>query len=271
MRGRSALTEAYWKSYYSGPRSIHHVIPLPMFLGIEIGGTKLQTRRRRRRWRKADGLAAGRRLSRPTGPRASAGKSTSRRAAGRPVRHPGHRLRLRRAGRLPPGGSSRAITSTGWDDFPLADWCRQTLGLPAALANDSDMAGLGEARFGAGRGQRVVFYTNVGSGIGGALVVDGRVYAGSRGIASELGHFVPGPRPTGPEQIVELAASGWAIAAGGPRRCPSGRPNCSSSTHCPADRLTSKMVAEAAAGRRRGGHGRFFAARRRPTAGPSRR
>ena len=50
----------------------------------------------------------------------------------------------------------------GWNGFPLADWCRQTLGLPAAVANDSDMAGLGEARFGAGRGVKVVFYTNVG-------------------------------------------------------------------------------------------------------------
>ena len=39
----------------------------------------------------------------------------------------------------------------GWDGFPLADWCRETLGVPAGVANDADMAGLGEARFGAGR------------------------------------------------------------------------------------------------------------------------
>ena len=56
----------------------------------------------------------------------------------------------------------------GWDNFPLVDWCRDTFGLSAALVNDSDSAGLAEARFGAGRGGRVVFYSNVGSGIGGA-------------------------------------------------------------------------------------------------------
>ena len=133
----------------------------------------------------------------------------------------------------------------GWDGFPLVDWCRQTLGLPAALGNDSDMAGLGEARFGAGRGCRVVFYTNVGSGIGGALVVDGRVYAGSRGISSELGHIRPGPQAEGPQQIVELAASGWAIAAAARADAPL-TAALQNEHHCAADQLTSKMVAEAA-------------------------
>jgi glucokinase len=134
----------------------------------------------------------------------------------------------------------------GWDGFPLVDWCRQTFSLPAALGNDSDMAGLGEARFGAGHGQRVVFYTNVGSGIGGALVIDGRVYAGGRGISSELGHIRPGVEAEGPHQIVELAASGWAIAAAA--RADTGLADqLQQQHHCSADQLTSKMVAEAAA------------------------
>ena len=76
----------------------------------------------------------------------------------------------------------------GWADFALAAWCRETFGLPTAISNDADAAGLAEALFGAGRGHRVVFYITVGSGIGGALVVDGRVY-GSGGIASEIGHL----------------------------------------------------------------------------------
>ena len=106
------------------------------------------------------------------------------------------------------------------------------MALPAAVANDSDMAGLGEARFGAGRGRRVVFYTNVGSGIGGALVVGGRVYIGGAGIASELGHLRPGPEADTPEQIVELAASGWAIA-GPPAAMPDWPRNCNSGTAAP--------------------------------------
>lgn len=101
----------------------------------------------------------------------------------------------------------------GWEDFPLAHWCRQTLGVPVLVANDSDSAGVAEARFGAGKGHRVVFYTNVGSGIGGALVVDGRLYSGSAGVASEIGHLRPGLECQSADQTVESQASGWAISA----------------------------------------------------------
>lgn len=101
----------------------------------------------------------------------------------------------------------------GWDNFPLADWCRDTFDVPAVLVNDSDSAGLAEARFGAGRGGAVVFYSNVGSGIGGALVIDGRLYCGGNGVASELGHLRPGLHCDSPDRTVETMASGWAIAS----------------------------------------------------------
>jgi glucokinase len=101
----------------------------------------------------------------------------------------------------------------GWEDFPLADWCRETLGLPAAVGNDSDLAGLAEARFGAGQGHRVVFYSNIGSGIGGALVIDGELYRGGTGVASELGHLRPGLESQHPQQTVESIASGWGLTA----------------------------------------------------------
>ena len=135
---------------------------------------------------------------------------------------------------------------TGWDGFPLADWCRETLGLPAGLGNDSDMAGLGEARFGAGRGHRVVFYTNVGSGIGGSLIVGGRVYVGGSGIAAELGHLRPGLDADTPQKIVELSASGWAIAAAG-RADANLAAQLAQQYNCPIERLTARHVAEAAA------------------------
>ena len=99
----------------------------------------------------------------------------------------------------------------GWDDFPLADWCRENLGLPAAVGNDSDLAGLGEATFGAGQGHRVVFYSNVGTGIGGALVIDGQLYRGGSGVASEIGHLRPGLDAERPDAILESLASGWGI------------------------------------------------------------
>jgi glucokinase len=101
----------------------------------------------------------------------------------------------------------------GWHDFPLVDWCRQTLGLPVGVANDADTAGLAEARFGAGTGRRVVFYITVGSGIGGATILDGQIFRGGSGVASEIGHLRPGLHADRPELTVESIASGWAITA----------------------------------------------------------
>ncbi len=101
----------------------------------------------------------------------------------------------------------------GWEDYPLAEWCQRKFGLPTVLGNDSDLGGLAEARFGAGKGHRVVFYANIGSGIGGALVIDGQLYCGSGNAASELGHLRPGLQSDRPDQTLESIASGWAIAA----------------------------------------------------------
>lgn len=112
--------------------------------------------------------------------------------------------------------TGRTVTShqvEGWDDFPLVAWVDKTLGLPAILSNDSDAAGLAEARFGAGQGAAVVFYSNVGSGIGGALVLDGDLFRGGSGIASELGHLRPGIECELADQTVESIASGWGITA----------------------------------------------------------
>jgi glucokinase len=184
-----------------------------LYLGIEIGGTKLQLGIG---GGQGPPLAAMERL--PVRPELGAeGIRAQLAAAARPL---AERFGATAVG-IGFGGpvdtdSGRTVTShqiEGWTDFPLAEWCVQTLGLPTLLANDSDSAGLAEARFGAGRGQRVVFYSNVGSGIGGALVIDGQLYQGSGGIASELGHLRPGPECDGPQRTVESVSSGWAITA----------------------------------------------------------
>ncbi len=101
----------------------------------------------------------------------------------------------------------------GWDGFALAEWCRTKLLLPAVVGNDCDVAALAEAHFGAGRGQRVVFYITVGSGIGGGLVIDGQSYLGAGSPVAEIGHLRPGLLADRPEETVESLASGWSIAA----------------------------------------------------------
>ena len=138
----------------------------------------------------------------------------------------------------------------GWDDFPLADWCRDALGLPTLVANDSDSAGLAEARFGGGKGHAVVVYNNIGSGIGGAIVIDGRLYRGSQGVAAEFGHLRPGPEAERPDQDLEAVASGWGITKAlrarierlGPYDADDLRYRCGGNL----DRLNTKLIAEAA-------------------------
>ncbi len=85
--------------------------------------------------------------------------------------------------------------------------------MPIALINDSDSAGLAEARLGAGRDSRVVYYSNVGSGIGGALVIDGQVFRGGTGMAVEPGHLRVGLEAETSGETVESVASGWGITA----------------------------------------------------------
>ncbi len=99
----------------------------------------------------------------------------------------------------------------GWDGFPLVEWCQKTFGLPTFLGNDCDMAALAEARFGAGRGRRSVFYITVGTGVGGGLVLDGRLYGSDRPAVAEIGHLRPGLEATEPNVTIESLAAGPAI------------------------------------------------------------
>ena len=85
------------------------------------------------------------------------------------------------------GSVIRSHQITGWSGFELRRWFAQQFHLPVVVENDSNCAALAEARCGAGRGKRVVFYTNIGTGIGGGLVVAGQLYNGRYG-AMELGH-----------------------------------------------------------------------------------
>ncbi len=110
------------------------------------------------------------------------------------------------------GRVMRSHQIRGWERFPLASWLEEEFGLPTVVANDCDTAALGEARLGAGRGKRSVFYVTVGSGIGGGLVLDGTIYGTQRPAACEIGHLRPGVKAVDPSQTVESLASGWGLA-----------------------------------------------------------
>lgn len=98
----------------------------------------------------------------------------------------------------------------GWDGFPLADWIGDVVGVPAVLGNDADVAGLAEALHGAGKGLSPIFYITIGSGIGGGLIIDGEIYRGCGRGAAEVGHLVFFCREDTRVDL-EALASGWAI------------------------------------------------------------
>src|SRR5579859_5117850 len=98
----------------------------------------------------------------------------------------------------------------GWDGFPLARWLTESFGRPAALGNDADVAGLAEAMFGAGQGMSPVFYVTVGSGIGGGLIVDQKIMRGCGKGAAEIGHL-RFPSLSGETRPLEEIASGWGL------------------------------------------------------------
>jgi glucokinase len=76
----------------------------------------------------------------------------------------------------------------GWKMFPLRDRVSNAVGLPATLDNDANCATLGEWWIGAARGGRAVVGMTIGTGIGGGLVVDGRIWHGASDVAGEIGH-----------------------------------------------------------------------------------
>jgi glucokinase len=98
----------------------------------------------------------------------------------------------------------------GWGGFKLADWAQAAFGRPCVIENDANAAALAEARLGAGAGAAVVFYTNIGSGIGGGLVIEGKLYSRPFG-AAELGHTKLWDRQSGQYVIAEQLCSGWSI------------------------------------------------------------
>jgi glucokinase len=76
----------------------------------------------------------------------------------------------------------------GWVNLPLRQIIHDRLGLPAALDNDANCAVLGEWWVGAARGARHAIGITIGTGIGGGLILDGKLYHGASDVAGEIGH-----------------------------------------------------------------------------------
>jgi glucokinase len=225
-----------------------------MFLGIEIGGTKLQLGLGR-----GDGELLG--MWRGTVDENAGGEGIRREiAAAIPkllASSGSDRAALRGVG-VGFGGPVDDATQTivtshqidGWDEFPLADWLTDLTSLPAVVCNDADVAGLAEALFGAGKGLSPIFYVTVGSGIGGGLIIDGNIYRGVGRGAAEIGHLrIADPRGGADASILPLESysSGWGIAAAAGARERTGEDVAGVRRHAGDGPFTARAVAAAAA------------------------
>ncbi len=104
-----------------------------------------------------------------------------------------------------------AATLPSWDRVPLAQIISEAFGgVPTHMENDGNLAALAEYHMGAGKGANPMLYLTVSTGIGGGVILDGRLFTGWRGLAFEPGHL-KFPARDGKPYSLEALASGTAI------------------------------------------------------------
>jgi glucokinase len=181
------------------------VLKKELFVGIEIGGTKLQI---------VSGNADGRVLS------SHRFEVMSKEGAAGIQHRIEAIIKEHFIGRVTAigigfGGPVNRITGQiatsfqveGWSGFPITDWLEAIADCPVRVDNDANVAALGEATFGAGKGFSPVLYITLGSGMGAGLVINDKIYHGLLPGELEIGHLRMDKAGT----ILEDRCSGWAV------------------------------------------------------------
>jgi len=217
-----------------------------MYLGIEIGGTKLQL-----------GVGTGTAPQLVELQRFDVVKEHGARGILEQIKNSANDLRARHkierigigfGGPVNKGVVTKSHQIEGWENFPLVHWCNEELHLPTILGNDCDSAALAEATIGAGRGANTVFYVTVGTGVGGGLVLGGRLHGMGRPAVAEIGHLRWGLPALSSANTVESVASGPGIVASAKKiLLPHDLENKEVRALGPTDNWNAKQLAEAAA------------------------
>ena len=225
----------------------------PLTLGIDIGGTKV-----------AGGVVDAQGVIRTRARRDTPGRSKSPRVVEDTIVSLVDELR-----RVHPTVAAVGIGAAGfvaadratvlfaphlsWRDEPLRDSLRDRIGLPLVVDNDANASTWAEYRFGAGRDEANFVMVNLGTGIGGGIVIDGRVIRGRFGLAGEFGHMQVVPDglrcECGNRGCWEQYASGNALVREARALVAAGSPVVSEAfTQAPegADTLTGPSITEAA-------------------------
>lgn len=141
----------------------------------------------------------------------------------------------------------------GWHDVPLRDIIKENYKVNTFLINDANAAALGEHHFGAGKGINNLIYLTVSTGIGGGIIINGKLYSGSCGSGGEIGHMtidVNGPRCNcGNIGCLEMLASGTAVAKEAIRRISHGeKSSLTEIVEGKIENITAEKVSMAAQG-----------------------
>jgi len=186
----------------------------PSYIGIDLGGTHVRAARV-----DAEGriLAADRRQTSQDGPDAVTRQIVDLVARVRAAGSRGIGIGVPGAIDAAAGRVLNIPALAGWAGVPLVEAVSQASGLPCTLENDAKAAALGEWRAGAGKGCDNLAYVTVGTGIGGGMIVEGRLIRGVGGLAGEVGHTHVTDSPQqcacGRYGCWQAVASGPALAA----------------------------------------------------------
>lgn len=147
----------------------------------------------------------------------------------------------------------RSMHVRGWNDFELSRWVKDNLSVPCRVDNDANAGALGEYSFGAGKGCKSIFYITLSTGIGGGMVIDGKLLRGKDGLAGEVGHIPiseTGIRCScGRRGCFETFCSGTAIAQNGKEwaeRRPESASRMLELSGGDPERITAKIVLQTA-------------------------
>ena len=148
-------------------------------------------------------------------------------------------------------GIGIASVNLGWNNVAVRAGLEARLGIRCAIDNDVRAGAMGETRFGAAKGLKNLVYLNVGTGISAVILLDGKFFMGTRGLAGEIGHAVL--IPDGPEckcgghGCFEAVASGPGIAERALGKIKNGRDSILAPQGCaPSQPLTAENVFAAA-------------------------
>ncbi len=137
-----------------------------------------------------------------------------------------------------------------WRDAPLQRLFSHALALPVVLINDADAFAYAEGKHGAGAGHRAGLFVTLGTGVGGGIMVDGRLFGGAHGVAGEIGHMsvdVQGePCPCGGRGCLESFVGSAKIADRAERKIASGAPGTAIREAAGDGPITAAAISEAA-------------------------